>query len=125
MSEPGKVLEVAILPAGGRAKQLVARAIGKHRAHICVHSLCDFEETGAPSLVLIDGTALRGGESALAELIAKLQQSAWRDAPIVILDDPDADLLRGFAAGYVARIRLDSNPVAITQLIDKVLHTAV
>jgi hypothetical protein len=87
--------------------------------------LCDFEETGAPSLVLIDGTALRGGESALAELIAKLQQSAWRDAPIVILDDPDADLMRGFAAGYVARVRLDSNPAAIMQLIDKVLHTAV
>jgi DNA-binding NarL/FixJ family response regulator len=125
MSEPGKVLEIAILPAGGRAKQLVARAIRKHRAHIRVYSLCDFEETGAPSLVLIDGTALRGGESALAELIAKLQQSAWRDAPIVILDDPDADLMRGFAAGYVARIRLDSSPTAIVQLIDKVLHTAV
>jgi DNA-binding NarL/FixJ family response regulator len=125
MSKHGEALEVAILPAGGRARQVVARAIGKRRAHIRVHSLCDFEEAGAPSLVLIDGTALRGGESSLVELIAKLQQSAWRDAPVVVLDDPDAEVLRGFATGYVARIRLDSNPEAIMQLVDRVLRAAV
>jgi len=76
-------------------------------------------------LVLIDGSALRGGESALAEAITTLQQSAWRDAPIVILDDAGADLRRGFAAGYAARIGLDSSPEAIAQLIERMMQAAV
>jgi DNA-binding NarL/FixJ family response regulator len=87
--------------------------------------LCDIADASAPMLVLIDGSALQGGESALAEVITLLQQSAWRDAPIVVLDDWGADLRRGFAAGYAARIRLDSSPEAIAQLIEKMMHTAV
>jgi len=125
MSKHGAVLEIAILPAGGRAKQVVQRALSKRRAHIRVHSLCDIADASTPMLALIDGSALQGGESALAEVITLLQQSAWRDAPIVILDDSGADLRRGFAAGYAARIRLDSSPEAIAQLIDRTMHTAV
>jgi DNA-binding NarL/FixJ family response regulator len=125
MSKHGEVLEIAILPAGGRAKQVVQRALGKRRAQIRVHSMCDIADARAPTLVLIDGSALQGGESALVEAITTLQQSAWRDAPIVILDDSRADLRRGFAAGYAARIRLDSSPEAIAQLIDRMMHTAV
>ena len=125
MSKHGEVLEIAILPAGGRAKQVVQRALGKRRAHIRVHNLCDIADASAPMLALIDGSALQGGESALAEVITLLQQSAWRDAPIVILDDSGAELKRGFAAGYAARIRLDSSPEAIAQLIDRMTHTAV
>jgi len=87
--------------------------------------MCDIADARAPTLVLIDGSALQGGESALAGAITMLQQSAWRDAPIVILDDSGADLIRGFAAGYAARIRLDSSPEAIAQLIEKMMHTAV
>jgi DNA-binding NarL/FixJ family response regulator len=125
MSKHGEILEIAIVPAGGRAKQVVQRALGKRRAHIRVHRICDTPDATAPMLVLIDGSALQGGESALAEVITLLQQSAWRDAPIVILDDSGADLRRGFAAGYAARIRLDSSPEAIAQLIEKMMHTAV
>ena len=125
MSKLGEGLEIAIVPAGGRAKQVLQRALGKRRAQIRVHSLCDIADASAPMLVLIDGSALQGGESALAEVITLLQQSAWRDAPIVILDDSGADLRRGFAAGYAARIRLDSSPEAIAQLIEKMMHTAV
>jgi len=43
----------------------------------------------------------------------------------VILDASNADLMRGFAAGYVARSRLDSPPEIIAPLIDKVLYTTV
>lgn len=125
MSKHGEVLEIAILPAGGRAKQVVQRALGKRRAHIRVRNLCDIADASVPMLALIDGSALQGGESALAEVITLLQQSAWRDAPIVILDDSRADLKRGFAAVYAARIRLDSSPEAIAQLIDRMMHTAV
>ena len=87
--------------------------------------MCDIADASAPMLALIDGSALQGGESALAEVITLLQESAWRDAPIVILDDSGADLKRGFAAGYAARIRLDSSHEAIAQLIDRMMHTAV
>ena len=125
MSKLGEGLEIAIVPAGGRAKQVLQRALGKRRAQIRVHSMCDIADARAPMLVLIDGSALQGGESALVEAITTLQQSAWRDAPIVILDDSGADLRRGFAAGYAARIRLDSSPEAIAQLIEKMMHTAV
>jgi DNA-binding NarL/FixJ family response regulator len=125
MSKHGEGLEIAIVPAGGQAKQVVQRALGKRRVQIRVHSMCDIAGARAPTLVLIDGSALQGGESALAEVITLLQQSAWRDAPIVILDDSGADLRRGFAAGYAARIRLDSSPEAIAQLIEKMMHTAV
>jgi hypothetical protein len=125
MSKHGEGLEIAIVPAGGQAKQVVQRALGKRRAQIRVHSMCDIADARAPTLVLIDGSALQGGESALAEVITLLQQSAWRDAPIVILDDLGADLRRGFAAGYAARIRLDSSPEAVAQLIEKMMHTAV
>jgi CheY-like chemotaxis protein len=125
MSKHDEIVAIAILPAGGRAKQLVGRVFRKRRARVRVHDLCDFEEARVPSLVLIDTPALSEGESALVKVIAKIRQSAWRDVPIVILDAPNADLMRGFAAGYVARIRLDSPPEIIAQLIDKVLHTAV
>jgi DNA-binding NarL/FixJ family response regulator len=125
MSKHGEGLEIAIVPAGGQAKQVVQRALGKRRAHIRVHNLCDIADASAPMLALIDGSALQGGESALAEVITLLQQSAWRDTPVIILDDSGADLIRGFATGYAARICLDSSPEAIAQLIDRMMHTAV
>ena len=125
MSKHGEGLEIAIVPAAGQAKQVVQRALGKRRAHIRVHSLCDIADASAPMLVLIDGSALQGGESALVEAITTLQQSAWRDTPVIILDDSGADLIRGFATGYAARICLDSSPEAIAQLIDRMMHTAM
>jgi len=65
MSRHGEVLEIAILPAGGRAKQVVQRALGKRRAHIRVHSLCDIADASVPMLALIASgwrVGSRGGD---------------------------------------------------------------
>ncbi len=118
------MLEIAIVPAGGRGKRAVELAIGKRPANIRVGSVCDLTDKCVPTLVFIDATALRGDESAVAEIIASLQQSVWRDAPMVILDDPRIDIVRGYAAGYVVRVRLDEKTKFLTRLIDELLSRA-
>ncbi|BCW95472.1 MAG: hypothetical protein WHS44_05885 [Fimbriimonadales bacterium] len=99
-------------------------AIGKRPANIRVGSVCDLVDKRLPTLVFIDATALCGDEATVAEIVAPLQQSAWRDTPIVILDNPEADIVRGYAAGYVARIRIDEKPHAIERFIERVLSQA-
>jgi len=89
MSKHGEILEIAIVPAGGQAKQVVQRALGKRRAHIRVHSLCDIADASAPTLVLIDGSALQGGESALAEVIIPIAQPKFTKTSM-----PDNPLLK-------------------------------
>ncbi len=40
---------------------------------------------------------------------------------MIVLDDPEADILSGYAAGYAARILLSAEPREIALLIQKVL----
>jgi len=45
--------------------------------------------------------------------------------PRSVLDDPEADILYGFADGYAARVNVDAKPKVIAEVIETVLEEAL
>ncbi|CUU06585.1 MAG: hypothetical protein N2045_03840 [Fimbriimonadales bacterium] len=120
----GNGLEIVVIPPGGQALEILRRALrylSGSLAKAWIHLATKPSEAIVPKLVLIDEQALHRDNRGLAETLRELQQSNWREVPVIVLDDPEADIVSGYAAGYVARVCLSSSPQEIARVIQKVL----
>ena len=121
MSRRGERIEAVIIPANGSAELIISRALSYIHKNFIVQSVNSPSEAITPSLIFIDIASLSKVKLDLAEVLLELKRSRWWDVPVIILDDPNADIIRGFAAGYAARVRLDAEPKEIARLIKRVL----
>ncbi len=127
MPESGDVLEVVIIPAGGVAQRIVRRALrllSERLRNLQIRVARRPSEAIQPKLVFINEPALRQSNRGLAEALRELQQSCWREVPVIILDDPNADIVHGYATGYTARVCLGEKPQKIAQVIQRVLENS-
>jgi CheY-like chemotaxis protein len=109
----GNGLEIVVIPPGGQALEILRRALrylSGSLAKAWIHLATKPSEAIVPKLVLIDEQALHRDNRGLAETLRELQQS-----------NPEADIVSGYAAGYVARVCLSSSPQEIARVIQKVL----
>ncbi len=125
MSKRGERIEAVIIPANGGAEPIISRALALVCKTFQVHNVNSPSEAITPSIILIDTASLPRGNLDLSEVLTELKQSKWWTVPVIILDDPSTDIMRGFAAGYVARVRLDAEPKEIARLIERVLSKRV
>ncbi|MCS6920184.1 MAG: hypothetical protein NZM28_10465 [Fimbriimonadales bacterium] len=116
-------MRIAVFPRGGRQEKtirhILAEALSGQPYELrFVGQLSD--KASLPDVVLIDTSALRQPTRDLPALLSTLKQSAWSNAPVILLDEPDAEVLYGCTDGYDARICLSMEPTQIAQLLDSV-----
>jgi hypothetical protein len=126
MSKRGeRTIEAVIIPANGTAEPIISRALSSCGKNFRVHTVNSPSDAITPSVIFIDTASLPKVSLDLTEVLLGLKRSKWWDVPVIILDDPNADIMRGFAAGYDARVRLDAEPKEIARLVERVLAKRV
>ncbi len=112
--------QVGVYPAAepfGRKIRSALRRAGIQWS--CLHDLMDAPES--LTLLIINVPALQGGEDALKAVLHAKLHSPLRSVPTILLDPPDAEVVRGWADGYEARISLALSPAQMAQVIQRVL----
>jgi len=84
-----------------------------------LRSLTEVQEQ--PSLLLINGAALEGGEKALKQVLSEKLSGQLRFVPAILLDPPDGNEAHGWAEGYEARLSLACSHTKIAEVVQEVL----
>jgi DNA-binding NarL/FixJ family response regulator len=119
-----QTLDVKIFPAGGAYEKIVRSALSltSWGKRFKLESVSRLGGKPTPHLILIDVSSLNQGERALPKVIQELKQGAWKKVPVIVLDDPEADILYGYADGYAARVCLSVPPAQIAKVIESVIE---
>lgn len=117
-------LQIVVFPSAEQREAVINSFLGKGlpKRRYQLHFVRQpFDHKLRPDVILLDTGSLRHITRDLPQALKQLRQSAWSDAPVILLDDPDAEILYGFADGYEARISLNAPPDVILQVLESVL----